>query len=141
MGLFAPIAEGGDDTDAIAALARRIAVELEGHVARTHVARARTLYRQRRIRARHFPGSLFAEPVWDLLLDLFIAGQEQRQVSVSSACLAANVPATTALRHIQWLVEHRLAERCPHPDDGRSTLLRTTDVANRAMIAYLDDIG
>jgi hypothetical protein len=140
MGLFAPIAERGDDGDAIAALARRIAVELEGHVAKTHVARARTLYRERRIRARHFAGSLFAEPVWDLLLDLFIAGQDGIQVSVSSACLAAHVPTTTALRYIQWLVEHRLAERYPHPDDGRSTLLRTTETANRAMIAYLDEI-
>ncbi|MFM9977686.1 MAG: winged helix DNA-binding protein [Sphingomonadaceae bacterium] len=75
------------------------------------------------------------------MLDLFAAGQEGKSVGVSSACIAANVPATTALRCIQWLCDHDLVERVPNPTDGRSVLLRTTDSADRAMTAYLDDIG
>jgi hypothetical protein len=40
---------------------------------------------------------LFADPGWDILLDLYAARQEGKQVSVSSLCIAAAVPPTTAL--------------------------------------------
>jgi DNA-binding MarR family transcriptional regulator len=100
---------------------------------------ARALYRERRLRARHFPGSLFAEPTWDMLLDLYIADGERRQITVKSVCIAANVPTTTALRHLRWLQEG-LVERLSHPRDARSTHVRLTAIAIVAMAGYLDEI-
>jgi hypothetical protein len=84
-------------------------------------ATARTLYRERRLRARHFAGDLFAEPMWDMLLDLYIADCERRRITVKSVCIGADVPATTALRHLSWLHEQGLVERLSHPRDARST--------------------
>jgi predicted transcriptional regulator len=101
---------------------------------------ARALYRERRLRARYFAGSLFAEPTWDMLLDLFIADRERRRVTVKSVCIGSNVPTTTAMRHLRWLHEQGLVERLNHPRDARSTHVRLTEKAITAMEAYLTEI-
>jgi DNA-binding transcriptional ArsR family regulator len=102
---------------------------------------ARDLYRQRRIRTNFFPGSLFAEPTWDMLLDLFIAVSMGRKITVKSVCLAANVPATTALRHLRWLEEQGLVNRLSHPRDGRATHVQLSSDGWIAMNAYLEAIA
>ena len=101
---------------------------------------ARALYRERRLRARYFAGSLFAEPTWDMLLDLFIADCERRKITIKSVCIGANVPTTTAMRHLRWLHEQGLVERLSHPRDARSTHVRLTAVAITAMQNYLTEI-
>jgi hypothetical protein len=53
-----------------------------------------------RLRSQHFVPALFADPAWDILLDLAAARIDGRMVAVSSLCIAAAVPATTALRWI-----------------------------------------
>jgi Winged helix DNA-binding domain len=102
---------------------------------------AKALYQQRRLRARYFAGSLFAEPMWDMLLDLFIADCERRRITVKSVCIGADVPMTTALRHLRWLHEQGLVERLSHPRDDRSTHVRLTAGAIVAMENYLTAIG
>jgi MarR family transcriptional regulator, temperature-dependent positive regulator of motility len=47
--------------------------------------------------------TLFGEPAWDILLDLVIAHVDHVSVSVGSACVAASVPMTTALRYLDRL--------------------------------------
>lgn len=141
MSFHRPIGAGDIDTEAAPAVQRRITRELAASQRSQHVDIARRLYRQRRLRIRFFASSLFAEPIWDMLLALFIADSEARDVSVSSACIAADVPATTALRYAQWLVDQGLAKRQPHPSDGRSTLLRISGAGRTAMTGYLDAIG
>src|SRR3546814_13025020 len=65
----------------------------------------RRLIRKRRQREQHFPSDLFADPAWDMMLDLYAAHYERREISVSSLCIPAAVPATTALRVITPMVE------------------------------------
>jgi hypothetical protein len=72
-------------------------------------ALARRYLRHRRERERLLP-DLFADPAWDILLDLFAASIERRPVSVSSACVAAAVPPTTALR---WIGTGRPPQHAP----------------------------
>ncbi|MDT8759001.1 winged helix DNA-binding protein [Sphingomonas psychrotolerans] len=79
----------------------------------------RAVIRARRMRAQFFADELFADPAWDMLLDLFAAQLERRQVSVSSLCIAAAVPPTTALRWIGTLHEAGLFERQADPSDRR----------------------
>ncbi|MES2442740.1 MAG: winged helix DNA-binding protein [Pseudomonadota bacterium] len=79
----------------------------------------RATIRSRRLRAQFFAGELFADPAWDMLLDLFAAELERRQVSVSSLCIAAAVPPTTALRWIGTLHDAGLFERHADPSDRR----------------------
>lgn len=85
---------------------------------------ARRLYAERRRRDRFFPGDLFGEPSWDILLDLFIAGREERRVPTTSACIGANVPPTTALRWLRILESRGLVEREGDRRDGRRTFVR-----------------
>ena len=66
-------------------------------------AAVRDFIRARRLRDQFFGDGLFADPAWDILLDLTAARIERRPVAVSSLCIAAAVPATTALRWIKHL--------------------------------------
>lgn len=101
---------------------------------------AKRMYHERRLRDRAFTGyDLFGEPAWDLLLDLFIAGEERRKIGISSACIAAVVPPTTALRWIITLREQGLISRGADPDDGRRSLLTLTPRAHRLMIQLLGE--
>ena len=65
----------------------------------------RSVIRARRLRARYFPEELFADPAWDMLLDLLQAEISHLRVPVSSLCIAAAVPATTALRWLKTMVQ------------------------------------
>jgi hypothetical protein len=102
---------------------------------------ARRLYEQRRVRDRYFAAGLFAEPAWDMLLDLYVARSEGRSVSTSSACIAAAVPSTTGLRWINKLVDERLVRRSRVKRDDRLTLIEISDEAFAAMTAFLLRLG
>lgn len=96
----------------------------------------RRIIRQRQLRARYFDGDLFADPAWDMLLDLTAAAGEQVQVSVSSLCIASAVPPTTALRWIGVLTDAGLIERTEDPHDRRRVFLTLTRKAADAMAHY-----
>ncbi len=87
----------------------------------------RAVLRVRRLRENIFPSDLFADPAWDILLDLMAARLENVRVSVSSLCIAAAVPPTTALRWIRQLTERGLLERQADPDDGRRIFIALSD--------------
>jgi len=80
---------------------------------------ARRLIANRRRREAVLGGHLFADPAWDMLLDLFAAHQENVNVSVSSLCIAAGVPATTALRWISGMTKEGILIRRSDPKDRR----------------------
>lgn len=95
----------------------------------------RALLRLRRSRDRFFAGDLFADPAWDILLELYAAALGQFRVSVSSLCVGAAVPATTALRWINHLEEKGMIMRRPDPTDGRRHFLILSKDATEAMNA------
>lgn len=105
-------------------------------------ATAKAMYRARRRRQRHFAllERDFGEPVWDVMLDLFIAAREKRRVSVSSACIAADVPPTTALRWIQHLEEQAIVVREPDPSDRRRAYLQLSEPMAAAMEGYITEL-
>ena len=100
----------------------------------------RTVIRNRRLRARHFQADLFADPAWDMLLDLAVATSEKHQVSVSSLCLAADVPPTTALRWIGVLAEAGYVERSEDVVDRRRIYVTLTEAAIHAIAEYFNDL-
>ncbi|MFX7938349.1 winged helix DNA-binding protein, partial [Acinetobacter baumannii] len=69
---------------------------------------------------------LFFDPCWDILLDLYIAHRKNRQISISSACMAANVPTSTALRWITTLERRGLVLSEKDAKDSRRRLVRLT---------------
>jgi DNA-binding MarR family transcriptional regulator len=87
---------------------------------------AAAISRMRQRRARHFSKNLFAEPSWDILLDLFINQLRGLRVATTSLCLAANAPQATALRHIVRLEKEGLLRRFGAPEDRRLVLVEIT---------------
>jgi hypothetical protein len=98
---------------------------------------AMRVYGSRRRRARHFDPTMFADPAWDMLLDLFIARVRGKQVRTISLCIASEVPATTALRWIGVLEKHGLVERHRPDGDRRLKLIALTNQGYRVMRQYL----
>jgi len=93
----------------------------------------RAMIRMRRLRDRFFDVDLFADPAWDMLLDLMAARLEGRQVAVSSLCIAAAVPPTTALRWIRTMTDRGLFIRHSDPRDGRRVFIDLADDAVAAI--------
>lgn len=98
----------------------------------------RRMLRQRRMREQYFPADLFADPAWDMLLDLYAARLERQPVSVSSLCIAAAVPATTALRWIKTMTDAGLFLRKDDPDDGRRIFIALAESACDALGRYFE---
>ena len=108
----------------------------EGASAAVDAGLVRTMIRARRLRDQFFPSTLFADPAWDMLLDLAAARLEGRAVAVSSLCIAAAVPPTTALRWIKTLTDGKLFARVADHSDGRRVFIELTEQATAGMMAY-----
>ena len=101
----------------------------------------RRIIRQRQLRARFFDGDLFADPAWDMLLDLTAARAEHTRVSVTSLCIASGVPPTTALRWIGQMTEMGLLTRVEDEADRRRAFIALTDKAADGMARYFAELG
>ena len=84
-------------------------------------------------RSKFFDGSLFADPAWDMLLELYVASAEQRRMTISNLCVSARVPMTTGLRWTNLLEQRQLIERRPDPLDGRRVFVALTQAGLTAM--------
>lgn len=96
----------------------------------------RGLIKARRLRDQYFDAELFADPAWDMLLDLMAARLEGTQVAVSSLCIAASVPPTTALRWIKTMTEERIFLRRADEQDGRRIFIELSDDATAGMVGF-----
>ena len=101
----------------------------------------RRIIRQRQLRGRFFDGDLFADPAWDMLLDLAAARAEHTRVSVTSLCIASGVPPTTALRWIGQMTEAGLLERVEDETDRRRAFITLTEKATDAISRYFAELG
>jgi hypothetical protein len=101
----------------------------------------RKIIRQRQLRARFFEGDLFADPAWDMLLDLTAARAEHVRVSVTSLCIASGVPPTTALRWIGQMTDVGLLQRVDDETDRRRAFITLTEKAADAMARYFAELG
>jgi len=113
----------------------------EGEVPSVSLETIRQVIRARRLRARFFDEELFADPAWDMLLDLLQAEIAQHRVPVSSLCIAAAVPPTTALRWIKTMTDAGLFRRRADPHDGRRVFIELSREASEAMRRYFGEAG
>ncbi|MEM1196801.1 MAG: winged helix DNA-binding protein [Pseudomonadota bacterium] len=100
----------------------------------------RRIIAARHARARFFDAELFADPAWDMMLDLTAAHGEKAQVSVTSLCIAAGVPATTALRWLKQMVESGVFVRVADPNDRRRAFIELSETGLEAMARYFEAI-
>jgi DNA-binding MarR family transcriptional regulator len=140
-----------DEVSRIAATLARLSVGPDAPVERAEPPKGeapgvsldtvRQVIRSRRLRARYFDEELFADPAWDMLLDLLQAEIAQHRVPVSSLCIAAAVPATTALRWIKTMTDVGLFKRRADPHDGRRVFVELAPTASDAMRRYFAEVG
>lgn len=100
----------------------------------------RSMIIARRARDRHLPGDLFADPAWDMLLELLEAELVHRRVSISDLCGAAAVPPSTALRWINKLEERGLVLRHSDPNDRRRVFIELAPETSRALHLYFTEL-
>jgi len=111
-----------------------------GEAPAVSIETVRQVIRARRLRARYFDEEIFADPAWDMLLDLLQAEIAQHRVPVSSLCIAAAVPATTALRWIKTMTDAGLFKRRADPHDGRRVFVELSSAASDAMRRYFGEV-
>ena len=152
IGSGVPMVEGADGSSAFDFYhldergEARIPTQAEAHVRHPRPSLpdprlVRRIIEQRQRRARFFDGDLFADPAWDMLLDLTAARAEHVRVSVTSLCIASGVPPTTALRWIGQMVEAGLFVRVEDESDRRRAFIALSDRAADAMARYFAAVG
>lgn len=101
--------------------------------------RAKKIVRIRQRRENALGADLFADPAWDILLDLFIQRVEGRATSSTSASIASRAPMTTALRYIAVLRQRGLVIKQSADHDHRIHYVGLSDVAYGRMIDLLTE--
>ncbi len=92
----------------------------------------RAMLRARRRREALFDPGIFADPAWDILLELYAMRLAGERTIVSELCKAAAVPSTTALRWIHQMESAGLVRRVRDSDDRRRIFV---DLSERAVAA------
>ncbi len=131
------LAAMGSEAERIAAALARLEPAGDAALPPLDATRLRGAIKARRARDTFFPAAIFGEPAWDMLLDLAVAAAEARDTAVSSLCIAAAVPTTTALRWIRTLCDAGLFERRDDPADARRAFISLSPGAMQAMAHYL----
>ncbi len=100
---------------------------------------AANIYASRRKRDRHLDKNLMGEPAWDMMLDLYVRQVDGKQTSITSACIGACAPPTTALRWITVLENRGLLQRYEDAKDGRRANLELTKAGYAAVSNCMKD--
>jgi DNA-binding MarR family transcriptional regulator len=100
-------------------------------------ALARKLLRERRRRDQALGSGLFAEPAWDMLLELFVAHERGEHLKVASLCAAAGTSATAAYRWILVLEKRGHVVRIGDPEERRRMHVYLTGGTARKMRSLL----
>lgn len=98
------------------------------------------LISERRRRSSYFPGALFADPAWDILLLLALASARDHRLSVSKICSSVEAPMTTALRWITKLTSQGFLVRRHDPLDRRRRYIELSPEAYAMMAAYCSTV-
>lgn len=101
---------------------------------------ARQLLRARTKMARIAPKGLLRDSAWDMMLELFISGQEGGILFVKQLLHSSGESTTAALRRIDRLEEAGFIERFPDPLDRRRVIVRLQDRGRAAMFAMLEHV-
>ncbi|NIJ35716.1 DNA-binding MarR family transcriptional regulator [Sphingopyxis panaciterrae] len=101
---------------------------------------ARQLLRARLKMARIAPPGLLRDSAWDMMLELFISGEEGGILYVKQLMLASGESSTAAMRRIDRLEEAGFLERFPDPLDRRRVIVRLKERGRSAMLAMLEHV-
>ncbi len=101
----------------------------------------RRLIAERKLVGAKLGFDLCPAPTWDILLDLYLAHQEDRATYLWSLCMAAHIPTSSAHRKIAELTKKGLLTRSADGDDGRRVSVGLTEECRARLDALIDKIG
>jgi LPS sulfotransferase NodH len=96
----------------------------------------RSILRARRRREEIFGAEIFADPAWDILLELYAIELERGRITISRLCDVATVPFSTGVRHISQLEQSGLLVRQRDPNDRRRTFVKLSRLGAVGMAEY-----
>lgn len=113
----------------------------EGEVYTNGLRIANWWLKARRLREEMFGPEMFADPAWDILLDLYTAEAKGQNVQTSSLAIAARVPHSTAIRWAKIMTRSGFLVREKDPSDARRIHVRLSPWARGLMENYLARLG
>lgn len=114
-------------SDAVAMIEKAVAIAASLRPPRSVSVFADCVRRLRLSRNDRLGANVFRDPAWDMMLDLLVAQEEQRDLSVSQLCIGSGAPATTALRYISRLEKLNIVERSYESSDARLVYLKLNE--------------
>ena len=137
--------EGDELIDVVVRLPRKAIEETllsapasEKDLADRRLGEAKALLTGRRRRAACFTGVRFCDPSWDMILELYVATREHRNLAISQLCSLSGGSTTTALRHIEHLEALGYISRDEDPDDRRRANVTMLPLLAEAAEQWLD---
>jgi len=88
-------------------------------------------------RKKSFPDIKFADPYWDIIINLAIDFDRGKETSIKAACLSSGVSTTTTLRCLGELERIGVIQRSADPSDRRRFFIRLTDQSRHSLDAWL----
>ncbi len=92
------------------------------------------------VRDRFLLNFRLGDPVWNILLDLYVAEKRGKRISTSSLGIAAAVPRSTAQRCIAALVREAKLVRYPDKGDARRYWIALSAGSRLILDSYFDGV-
>jgi DNA repair protein RadC len=102
---------------------------------------ARRILERRRLRDAEFGASLFGEPAWESLLELYIRESSGLSTTAAQLRAASTGPSSTSERWLKKLEQEGLVRRRAHPASNDSEFVELTDAARTSLERYLAAVG
>lgn len=80
-------------------------------------------------------------PMWDILLDLYLAELEERPIYLWQSCVASNIPISSAHRKISNMIESGIVERTGLASDRRRVDIALTPATRGNMHRLVDALS
>jgi hypothetical protein len=104
------------------------------------ITMCRALIQIRKVVGDSLGFGLCPSPIWDMLLDLYLAHHERREVYLWPLCMAANTPLSTAHRKIGEMERHGLVVRDLSARDRRRIGIKMSEEGLSTISRLLDRI-
>jgi hypothetical protein len=98
------------------------------------------LLKARQARANFFGAHLFADPAWDILLQVYVALLDKETLLVSTLLRTSSVPATTMLRWVRALEQDGWLEHNREPLEHPQSFLKLSAAGKLGMERYLASV-
>lgn len=96
----------------------------------------RAVIKARQRRALIFAPTLFVDPAWELLLELYACVLEHQTPTIGQLTRSVGIPGSTVLRWLDTLDQQKLLTRQDDPSDSRKVRMGLSEIGKSRMDLY-----